>query len=87
MPRVAPADFIKRAAFSESIINQKMTENMITAKVAYKKMGISSSGFYAKKRQPDTFYVGELAKLAEIIGMSDEDIVAVVRGKRRAKAG
>lgn len=84
MPKVRPPEFLKRAAFSESIINQKMTETMTTAKMAYDKMGISSSGFYKKKKRPELFTVGELAKLAEIIGMSDEQIAEVVRGRRRA---
>lgn len=87
MPKTRTPDFLKKAAFSRSIIEQKMIETMTTAKMAYERMGISSSGFYTKKRQPALFTVGELAKLAEIVGMSDEDIVAVVRGKRRVKAG
>ena len=85
MPKIRPPEFLRRAAYSRSIVSQKMIETMTTPLAASKRLGISCFGFYKKQSQPALFRVGELARLAELTGMTDEEIVGVVMGRRVTK--
>ena len=85
MPKIRPPEFLRRAAYSRSIVSQKMIETMTTPLAASKRLGISCSGFYKKQKQPALFRVVELASLAELTGMTDEEIVGVVMGRRVTK--
>lgn len=85
MPKINQPEFLRRAAYSRSIVLQKMIETMTTPMAASKKLGISCSGFYKKQKQPALFRVGELALLAELTGMTDEEIVGIVMGRRKTK--
>lgn len=85
MPKIKPPEFLRRAAYSRSIVLQKMIETMTTPIAASKRLGISCSGFYKKQKQPALFKVGELALLAELTGMTDEEIVGVVMGRKGTK--
>ena len=85
MPKIRPPEFLRRAAYSRSIVSQKMIETMTTPLAASKRLGISCSGLYKKQKQPALFRVGELASLAELTGMTDEEIVGVVMGRRVTK--
>jgi len=83
MPKVKTPEFLRQAAYARSIVEQKLTENMIKVPMAAKRLGISESGFYKKKRQPGLFKVEELARLAEMTSMTDEEIIAIVKGRRK----
>ena len=84
MPKTKVSDLLVKKAYSRSIIEQKLCETMVKVPDAARRIGMSESGFYRKKRNPETYTLRELAKLAEILHMTDEDIIGIVRGRKTA---
>lgn len=80
MPRVTPPDFLVQRAYSRSIIEQKIHEKMITIPMLAKKLGVSETGLYLKKREPERLNIRELRVIAKATGMNDLELVSLVRG-------
>jgi hypothetical protein len=49
--------------------------------------GVSARTYDTRKRSPDTCTVGELQQLARVLGVSEEELFAVVRAEAHSQVG
>lgn len=81
MPKIKLTDFEQKKLVARVTIKRRMELKQITVPSLSKRLNSSRSAIYNHIANPDLLRLSDLWGLVSILGLSDQEILQVVRGK------
>lgn len=81
MPKVKLTDFEQKKLVARVTIKRRMELKQITIPSLCKRLNSSRSTLYKRFANPDLLRLSDLWVLVSIFGLSDQEILQIVRGK------
>ncbi len=83
MPRLQPSLDEMRDRESRAVMADGQVRKAYNDKEMGKFLAITRPTYQKRRRQPDTFTMREFRAMVRVLGLSDEEIVRFIRGKRK----
>lgn len=83
MPRLQPSLDEMRDRESRAVMADGQTRKALSDDEMGKLLRVARQTYQKRRRQPDTFIMREFRAMVRVLGLSDEEIVRFVRGKRK----
>ncbi|OUP21362.1 hypothetical protein B5F29_02460 [Lachnoclostridium sp. An196] len=83
MPRLQPSLDEMRDRESRAVMADGQARKAYNDEEMGKFLAITRPTYQKRRRQPDTFTMREFRAMVRVLGLSDEEIVRFIRGKRK----
>lgn len=83
MPKVKLTDFEQKRLIARVVIKKRMELKRIDMPTIAKRLNRPTSTMYHRCKSPETFRLEDLWALVSFLGLSDQEILQIVRGKEQ----
>jgi hypothetical protein len=81
MPKLKLSDFEQKKTLARVVIKKRMEIKQIKSKDLAKRLSRPEGTLYYRWQHPESFRLEDLWNLTTILGLSDQEILQIVRGK------
>lgn len=81
MPKVKLSDFEQKKVTTKAILKSKMALKQVRNKEIAKRLNRPENTIIYRWQHPETFRLEDLWTLTSFLGLSDQEIIQIVRGK------
>lgn len=81
MPKLKLSDFEQKRLTARVVIKKRMELNRIDMPGICKRLNRPASTMYHRYKYPETFRLEDLWAMVTFLGLSDQEILQIVRGK------